>query len=144
MEQEIGRVIGTRPGHARIEVTQSCVCSHCELESSCVHGTGGTRIIEAVDPLGVSVDQRVQIELSSGGLIGASFIAYMVPVAALFIGALAGFYVTDQAPDMWAGVGALAGLGVGVMISRTLGRWFGRRGKLVPKITNVVTEDAGG
>jgi len=106
-----------------------------------VHGTGGARIIEARDPLGVSVDQRVRIELSSGGLIGASFLAYIVPIIAMFIGVVLGYYLPgEERSDTWAGLGAVAGLGVGVLVSRVSADWLARRGKITPTITAIVAE----
>lgn len=138
METEVGKVIGTRPGRARVEVMQSSVCSHCEAASSCVHGTGGARIIEVDDPLGVSIDQRVRIELSSGGLIGASFLAYIVPLITLFLGTLAGFHFGGRAVELWSGLGALAGLAAGLVVSRVAGTRFGK--KLTPAITGVVAD----
>ncbi len=139
MESEIGKVVSTGPGVARVQVTQSGICNHCELESSCMHDTGGKRVIEARDPLGVSVDQHVKIELGGGELVAASFLAYMVPLATLFVGALLGFHLArGSRPELWTGLGALGGLGIGVVVSRMAGDWFGRRGKMVPIITEVV------
>jgi sigma-E factor negative regulatory protein RseC len=142
METEIGKVIGTRPGYARIEVMQSCVCSQCKVAASCVHDTGGTRIIEVRDPLGVSLNQRVRVELASASLIGASFLAYILPLITLFAGALLGFFLPAGAGnETWAGIGALCGLGIGVIVSRLTGQWLGKRGKITPTITAVVADD---
>jgi positive regulator of sigma E activity len=141
MESEIGKVIATRSGHARVEVSQSGMCSHCEMHSSCAMGAGGARIIEVNDPLGVSVDQHVRIELTSSGLVGASFLAYMVPLFGMLIGVILGFYVPESRNELWGGLGALLGLAIGVLASRLMGEWFGRQGKLTPTITAVVTDE---
>jgi positive regulator of sigma E activity len=140
MESEIGKVIATRAGHARVEVAQSGICSHCEMASSCMQVAGGARIIEVNDPLGVSVDQHVRIELTSGGLVGASFLAYMVPLFGMLLGVILGFYVPGSRNELWGGLGALLGLAIGVLASRLVGDWFGRHGKLTPTITAVVTD----
>jgi sigma-E factor negative regulatory protein RseC len=140
MESEIGKVISTRPGYARVEVTQSSMCAHCELTSSCAHGTGGARTIEVFDPLGVSVDQQVRVELSSRELLAASFLAYIVPLITLFVGAALGFFLSGRSRNEFGvGMGAFCGLGAGLLLARLAGQWFGRRGKLRPTITAVVS-----
>ena len=139
MEAEIGRVVEVCAGSARVEVSQSSFCAHCEAASSCVPGSGGKRIIEVLDPLGVTVDQRVRIELSSGKLLWASFLAYLVPLLFLFAGAVLGFYsARSTMRELWGGLGAIAGLAAGLLVSRLLGQYLGRRGKLAPIITAVV------
>ncbi|GAB4337645.1 MAG: hypothetical protein Kow0099_11200 [Candidatus Abyssubacteria bacterium] len=140
-ESEVGTVIETRPGIARVQVTQSGICAHCDMASSCVPTSGGTRVIEVADPLGVSAHQKVRIELSSGRLIGASFLAYMLPIAALFCGALLGFYAPSASKEFWGGIGALMGLVVGLLVSRAAGFYFAKHGTLTPTITAVVPDD---
>ncbi|UCD58076.1 MAG: SoxR reducing system RseC family protein [Candidatus Hydrogenedentota bacterium] len=139
MEGEIGKVIEAGAGSARVEVSQSGICARCEIASSCVPGSGGSRIIEVADPLGVSVNQRVRVELSAGKLIGASFVAYILPLLGLFAGAVLGFYGSrSDSKELWGGVGVAAGLAAGLLGSRLLGQYFGRRGRLTPTITAIV------
>ena len=142
IQTETGKVIEVHAGRARVEVSQSGMCSHCEMASSCIPGGGGSRIIEVADPIGVSTDQRVRIELSGGKLIGASFLAYLLPLFGLFAGAIVGFYSAGSArADLWGTIGAIAGLTAGLLISRLLGQYFGRSGKLTPTITAVVIDE---
>jgi positive regulator of sigma E activity len=144
VESEIGKVVEAGAGRARVEITQSSICAHCEIASSCVPTSGGMRIIEVVDPLGVSVHERVRIELSSGKLLAASFVAYILPVTTLLAGAIAAFVLSKPgAQELWSGVGALAGLAAGVIISRAVGQRLGKRGSLTPVITAVVPADEG-
>ncbi len=142
MESEIGRVIEVCAGSARVEISQSSLCAHCEVASSCVPGTAGKRIVKVLDPLGISVGQRVRIELSSAKLLWASFLAYLVPLLFLFAGAILGFYsARSTMRELWGGMGAIAGLTAGLLISRLLGQYLGRRGKLAPTITAVIAEE---
>jgi sigma-E factor negative regulatory protein RseC len=144
MESEIGTVVETGVGRARVEVSQSGICAHCEMASSCVPTSGGKRTIEVLDPVGVSANQRVRIELGSGSLIGASFIGYILPLLGLFAGAAIGFYSALPAlKERWGGLGAVAGLAAGLLASRLTGQYFGRRGKLTPTITAVLTDEGG-
>lgn len=142
MECEIGKVVATRSGRAKVEVRQSSICSHCELSSSCVYGTGGTRVVEVRDPLGVSAGQMVKIEFTGRGIVGASFLAYILPLLTLFGGAAVGFYLVGGSPsELWAGLGAAIGLAVGLIMSRLAGESLGRRGRLTPAITAIVISE---
>ncbi len=144
MESEVGTVIEAGAGRARVEVSQSGICEHCDMASSCVPTSGGNRKIEVLDPLGVSVNQRVRVELGSGSLIGASFLGYILPLLGLFAGVVVGFYSAGPGlRELWGGLGAVAGLAVGLLVSRLTGQYFGRRGKLTPTITAVVTDEGG-
>lgn len=141
IQVEIGKVIEAYAGRARVEVSQSGMCSHCEMSSNCVPGAGGIRIIEVADPIGVSANQQVRIELSGKELIGASFLAYLTPLIGLLIGAIVGFYSSGSArANLWGSIGAIVGLTSGLLISRLLGQHFTRSGKLTPTITDVIVE----
>lgn len=143
MVTEIGKVIEAGAGRARVEVSQSGICAHCELAGSCVPTSGGTRIIDVADPLGVSVNQRVRIELSEGELLGASFLAYAPPLAGLFAGAVIGFMAAGpDSKEMWGGLGAAGGLAAGLYLSRLTANSFSRKGKLTPTIAGVVTDNS--
>lgn len=143
IQAETGKVIEAHAGRARVEVSQSGMCSHCEMASSCIPGAGGSRIIEVSDPIGVSANQQVRIELSGRELIGASFLAYLLPLFGLFAGAIMGFYsVASARADLWGAIGAIGGLTVGLLFSRLLGQYFGKSGKLTPTITSVIMEES--
>ncbi len=142
MESEIGKVVDAGAGHARVEVTRSSMCAHCGAATSCIPTFRGNRIIEVADPLGVSANQRVRIELSGGGLVGASFLAYIVPLVTFFAGTVAGFYLLGETSGEAGGaIGAILGLAAGLVFSRWLARYFGNRGKLTPIITAIVPTD---
>lgn len=144
MESEIGTVIEAGVGRARVEVSQSGICAHCDMASSCVPTSGGNRTVEVLDPLGVSINQRVRIELGSGSLIGASFLGYILPLLGLLAGAIVGFYSAGPGvQELWGGVGAAAGLVAGLLASRLTAQYFGKRGKLTPTITAIVPDEGG-
>ena len=140
-ETEIGKVLQAGEGRARVEVSPSAMCAHCDMTSTCVPASSGNRIIEVDDPLGVSAGQRVHIELGSGSMVLASFLAYIVPLLGLFAGAVIGFYLFHSTSEELGGVlGAAAGLAAGLLLSRALGNRFAGRGTLTPTITAVATE----
>jgi sigma-E factor negative regulatory protein RseC len=141
-ETEIGTVLEAANGRARVEVSPTGMCSHCELESSCLPASGGTRTIEVADPLGVSSGQSVRIELGSGNFLLASFLAYILPLFGLLAAALVGFYSAPEgSTELYGSVGAAIGLVAGLLLSRILARQLADRGKLEPIITGVVAEE---
>jgi positive regulator of sigma E activity len=112
------------------------------MSATCLPSTSGNRVIEVADGLGVSVGQRVEIELESTTLLLASFLAYLVPVLLLLAGALIGFYGAGGAStELWSGIGALCGFITGLLTSRALGKALEKRGKLTPVIVATVENE---
>jgi sigma-E factor negative regulatory protein RseC len=141
-ETEIGTVLRAGKGSARVEVSPTGMCSHCELESTCLPASGGTRIIEVADPIGVSSGQKVRIELSSGSYLLASFLAYILPLFGLLAAALVGFYAApEDVSELYGSAGAIVGLAAGLLISRMLSQRLSDRGGLTPMITEIVPEE---
>jgi len=142
VETEIGKVLETGAGRARVEVSPSGLCSHCEMASSCMPASSGNRIIEVSDPIGVSPGLRVRIELAGSKIVLASALAYLVPLAGLFAGALIGFYsATRGSEETWSTIGAAAGLALGFLLSRMAGQRLASRGRITPVITGIVAEE---
>ena len=141
-EIEIGKVLEAGAGRAKVEVSPTGMCAHCELASACVPTSGGSRIIEVADALGVSAGQRVRIELASGTFLLASFMAYILPLIFLFAGAFVGFYsAPDASTELYGAVGAIIALAAGLQFSRVLARRLSGRGKLTPAITGVLVDE---
>lgn len=142
METEIGKVIAAGAGRARVEVSPSGMCGKCEMASTCIPAASGERIIEVADPIGVQVDQKVKIELASGKVVLASFLAYIPPIIGMFAGAFIGFYAARSgSTELWGGIGAIIGLAIGLFVSRQIGQASPTQRKLTPVITGVVSEN---
>jgi len=141
-ETEIGKVLEAGNGRARVEVSPTGMCSHCELESTCLPASSGNRIIEVADPLGVSPGRKVRIELSSGSFLLASFLAYILPLFGLLAAAITGYYSSpEESSELYASVGAIIGLVGGLLLSRMLAGRLADSGKITPTITGVVSEE---
>ena len=141
VEIEIGKVLESSLGRARVEVAPGSLCAHCAAASTCIPASGGGRIIEVSDPIGIAPGLSVRIELAAERMLLASALAYMTPLAGLMAGAIVGFYsAVPSSAELWGGVGAVAGLAVGLALSRLLGERLARRGKLTPVIIGVVAD----
>jgi len=145
IETEIGKVVEAQMGRARVEVSPSSLCAGCEMAAGCIPAAEGKRMIEVADPVGVSVGQDVQIELGSGSLVLASFLAYIIPILCLIAGVFIGMYGGGNTlSEMWLGIGALVGFVAGLLISRIITQYLRDRGKLTPIITAIIAHNSKG
>ena len=89
--QEEGLVVKTMGGLAQVETTQQEACKSCGAQGMC-HAMGGDkrRVITAVNQVGAREGDKVIMAMPRKGVLGASFLVYMVPVAALLVGAALG------------------------------------------------------
>lgn len=75
-----------------------------------------SRRIEVLDPLGASVGDEVEIGLPAARVVWASAIAYLMPVVAMFVGAVVGLRVGGESHrDVAAAAGAFTGLGLAAL-----------------------------
>ena len=73
--------------------------------------------------IGAAVGERVKVCLPEDASLNAALLGYMIPVLGIVVGAAAGVFAGGAAAsDGHAVIGALAGLGMGVLLSRALGR----------------------
>jgi len=89
--QEEGLVVKIMGGMAQVETTQQEACKSCGAQGMC-HAMGGDkiRVVTALNQVGASVGDKVIMAMPRKGVLGASFLVYMVPVAALLVGASLG------------------------------------------------------
>lgn len=86
--EEIGIVQSTEGNRAKVAVPKK---SGCE---GCTHGTckseGQSMIIDAVNAAGAAVGQKVKVRMSAFTYSRGSVLAFGIPAAALFLGAVFG------------------------------------------------------
>ncbi|PKO56172.1 MAG: Fis family transcriptional regulator [Betaproteobacteria bacterium HGW-Betaproteobacteria-21] len=83
------------------------------------------------DPFGLHPGDRVSIAIPDGAPLRAALLSYGLGAGLMLAGAAAGNSLAGLAPgDLGAGLGALAGLGLAVMINRILARSRRWRGGL--------------
>jgi len=133
--EEQGTVIRVDRGRALVRTERTAACGACGARGAC-SGLGGGREAEvwADDPVGVEQGERVVLAVPAGTVIRASFLAYLLPVAALITGAVTGSRLAAAAgvdPDL-----AAAGLGLAAMALALLAaRWLGGGAGGGPRIT---------
>ncbi|MGI6004074.1 MAG: SoxR reducing system RseC family protein [Christensenellales bacterium] len=133
---EVVRVEG-RTAHVLFKRTSACGrCGACGMLS----GEAET-VVEVPNTLSAQVGQYVELELSGANVLWASAIAYLIPLALLVAGAVAGgalsgFFPLVQA-DMLRAVCALLGTAIGFAAVWLLNPLVSRSGKFEPRMQSI-------
>jgi len=110
---ERGTVTATHDGTVDVAMTPSEACAGC---GACASGAGGARVLTGVvDRMGAHLGDVVEVSTPARARRRAQGLVYLLPVASLMVGYLAGFLLSDLlgvAPDTaGAALGLLAGAG---------------------------------
>ena len=89
---ETGRVTQISDGKAVIEIERGSACSECHANCVCT-GETSTMLVEALDPVGVKLDQYVQVTVQNTSVLRAAIVVYIIPLCALISGVLLGDYL---------------------------------------------------
>jgi sigma-E factor negative regulatory protein RseC len=129
---------------AWVETRRPGTCGACADRQGC-----GTSVLASVlgqrqapmrviNSIGAVAGDRVVIGVSESGLLRGTLAVYAVPLAGLFIGALAGHYLGDggihRDADLWELLGALAGFTAGLTWLKRFSRATGRDERYQPVI----------
>lgn len=115
-----GVVIQTGLDGAYVETSRASACGSCSSNQSCGTTTLsqllGSKItsFKVLNPIGAAVGERVVIGLEESALLKSSVMAYLMPLALLLLGALAGIQLAppDSTPDVYSACGA----GIGILL----------------------------
>ena len=135
-----GTIVSVTAGRAVVSVEGGAICPRCAEGRGCGAGlygqSSGRRLVDARIPDGmkVSVGDTVHLTISPRDLLGASLLAYGLPLAGLVLGALAAAGLARAPGDAVAVALAAAGLGAGL----ALGRWRLRRAGCARRFEPVV------
>lgn len=117
-------------------------CGRC---GACHPHTEGRVGIDAVTIPGVKLGDVVEIEISTGGVVAASFVVYLLPVVFLIAGyifgsKLAGFFSIGISGETGGIVGAVLFFVVSFWAVRWYDRDVRRRGTLRARVTRILPE----
>lgn len=108
-------------GYAIVEADRAAGCGRCDSAKGCATGTLSKlfcfkpRQLKVMNSVGAEPGDRVVVGIYDGALMKSSVAAYLVPLALLLCGALAGaFFAQGPAKDLYSAMGALGGLGAGL------------------------------
>jgi sigma-E factor negative regulatory protein RseC len=143
--EEVAVVTAMRPGgQVEVKVRRAEACHSCAAKGACttLAGNTGDLILVVDNPVGAAPGDQVTLTLDEASVIKASAVLYLVPALGLVGGAVAGwlsFVSLGLARDPATALGALGGLGLGLMATRLLGNRMGRDDRYTPRLRSVVS-----
>ncbi|MDP2795137.1 MAG: SoxR reducing system RseC family protein [Sulfurisoma sp.] len=119
-----GRIVAIRDGLATIRVELPAGCTSCGSRGACASGKAATATVVLPAPAGARPGETVTLSITEGSLARSALLVYFLPAVTTLLGAvgLAG------AGDVAAIGGAAAGLGLGLILPRLIGRSLSRSG----------------
>lgn len=123
MITETGKVVAVRGNQVWVQTIRTSACQQCAARHGCgqkalasVTGGRANRILVA-NSVAARVGDEVVIGIPEEALLGASFLAYAVPLLGLVAGSLAG-HAMGGSGDLPALAGGIAGLAAGLAATR--------------------------
>jgi sigma-E factor negative regulatory protein RseC len=143
MGTELGIVIDTHNGSARVHLNAPAGCASCAAAHGCTAGNPA-HTIEVADSIGVRPGDTVKIEVSGSVTVMAALLLYGMPVAALVMGAIVGPEVARSmgaavSTNVSAAVGGLLLLCAAIIGARIADKWFSANPELGPRIVRIVS-----
>lgn len=112
-----GRVINVAGPLVQVRIEAASACSSCGTKGSCAGGQSRSVWVEA--PEGVKSGDLLKISIAESAFNTAALIGYLLPAVTTLIGA----GLMAAAGDTAAVLGAVSGLGLGLVLVRLLGGW---------------------
>jgi sigma-E factor negative regulatory protein RseC len=129
------------PATAWVRTVRSSACESCSSKSSCHTGGGTSQEVEAINDAGARIGDRIQLSISSGALLKATFLLYLFPVLCMLAGGLLGNWIAPSFranPSGVAAISALLFLGISLLIVRAGGQHLGGKESYRPRIIRVI------
>ncbi len=147
MMEETGTVIELKgPSTALVLCKKGSFCEHCAAMDTCRMGDDNQSMqVEALNPLGAEVGDRVLLAVSSKSFLSSSFLVYIVPLLGLLFGALVGQYIgetviTDLPAQLLSAIFGVAFL-VGSFLTIRIGSRALKREAFLPRIIRILEDD---
>ncbi len=152
MLTERGRVVAIDGDSVWVETLRQRSCDSCSARAGCGHGMlnsalpGSSRgLVRALLPpdrdLAVSLHDQVEISLPERGFLQGAALLYAMPIAATVGGAmlaqqyLVGAASSQSSADLMVALGAVLGLGAGLLLLKWRSRAADANPALVPRVT---------
>lgn len=133
--REVGEVVAVTPQRAQVRMTRSEMCAKCGRCGTFAEGDKQEVIVEVLDPMGVEVGNRVEVELGSREMLTAAYLLYLVPLGLAMVGYLLGNW---WANELMGVLGGALGLVISFYILRHYDRLLSRQSRFLPVIVRTV------
>ncbi len=147
MIEETGTIVELKGKHVAVVLCKkSSFCKNCASLESCQVGDDNTsKLIDAHNLVGASVGDEVKIATSTRSFLQSSFLLYVVPLIALVVGSLIGFFVGESLeggpdPNLLSAFFGIAFM-IGSFLVLKVGTRKISRENFMPRIVAVLSSD---
>ncbi len=142
MNTEEGIVTKVDQDRTWVRVRRSSMCEGCKTRGACYTLSGDKDMeSEVSNPIGARVGDRVVLQISSGSLLKASFLFYMVPVLFLVVGIVLGMKLGSRYggdPEIFAALTGIAAAALSFLIIKIFSRRFRDNEAYKPEIIKII------
>ena len=141
--EEHGVVVESKGAVVLIRAKRTSACDSCASSKSCHSISDEEMLVEADDPIGAEVGDRVIYEVSASAIIKAGMLLYLVPLLSFILGLVLGSvasprYFTEQNPDLVSGIFGVVFLGAAFIGLKLYGRRLERDKSYRPHVLKVM------
>ena len=147
MIEEVGTIVELKSkAVAAVLCKKSALCEHCASAGLCHMGDDNrSMVVEAFNPLGAEVGDRVRLVTTTRSFLQSSFILYIVPLIGLVVGGALGEIIglnlpVGIDPDLLAAIVGTVFL-VGTFLLIRVGSRAIPRESYMPRITEIIGEE---
>lgn len=143
MIAEYGTIVELKGKQTAVVLCQrNSACDHCPSSGSCQIGDDSeSMLVEALNPIGAQIGDRVKVVTSTKHFLQSSFILYILPIIGLLIGALIGQGIGEMTdigidPSLLSAILGVAFL-AGTFLSIKIGTRALKRELFMPRIVEI-------
>lgn len=132
-----GVVIEVSGDMAKVKSSRHGDCKNC---GACP-GDNAT-VLDVQNPLGAKPGQRVSFEIKETNMLKAAFVVYIMPLIAMFLGAVAGSWLgekTGQSIRVFQIVGAILAFMLSIVYIKIFDKSTQSDKKMIPIITRILS-----
>ncbi len=137
-KEQLGIVVEVNGNMAKVRATRHGDCKNC---GACPGDNA--MIVDARNPVGAKVGQNVTFEIQEVNMLQAAFIVYMLPLVAIFLGAVAGWYAANrmgsQSVVTFQVIGGIIAFALSVLYIKIFDKSARNDVKMQPVITKITT-----
>ncbi len=136
--EKIATVVTTDGEKAWVQLLRASACG--ENCSSCSASCKKTKhTAEVRNTIGAVAGQKVKVEMGSGSFLFVTFLAYIVPLLALFVGYGVTYLLSHN--DVTADIVGLGALIFSFFVLRLVDRNLGQKEKYISEITKILGDE---
>lgn len=125
-----------------VKTVPSGACESCASRHDCSAASGGKeREVEVLNDLGAAVGDQIQLAISTGSLLKATFLLYIFPVLCMLGGGIAGHVIAMRLhwdTSLLSAIVAFTGLAVAMLGVRFGGNRLARKAAYQPRIIRIL------